>query len=553
MGHFVKMTPRIGAVTVYINLNKKAMAFGTHTKTPLKNINNKINNIRTTKNDFKIHEHDIDILMKHVLDSVGQGPEVYEGIKLVYRMLNGKSILNPTKILPLLTKFTAGGNDHHEQNKMDMIRKQTHTYYTGINLKPQGRYKGNSYSHEPQSRVLLDTEDNNTMKRADLRASCGFNQKLVCFFQTKSFISFNDLFDFTHCESQIEKAIEKQQRTNPKLKKEINIRKVNCYSLVHSITTKLIVNNDSKSYIGYIKVHLLSLKNYKNCENSMGTLTIDQLISYYIEEIESINEDSIKQTDFIKRIDASVEDNPFMTRILVAPYTDVLRSQVIEDHLDILETYHFELKPSETGIITVVNNLNKGINLFELYKYVNLDVKLDTPSKLEAPAGTFFILEAVGSSNAEVVEISDKENRYNGTAPLKIRLSETIVTDFKIDHNNSTDIPAIYTPLKDTLDFIDAEIGDKFSPPKKAKINFDVETIDLDGTGGKNKKWILSQDQESSLVTMSQSVRAAAKDPSLDYIDALNLNRSFKNDNNNNNEKNTYNNTSDTEPTLEDL
>ena len=296
----------------------------------------------------------------------------------------------------------------------------------------------------------------------------------------------------------------------------------------------------------------MNLKNYRNCENNMGTLTIDQLIGYYIEEIQSINEKSIKQTDFIKRIDASVENNEFMTRMLVAPYTDVLRSQIIEDHLDILQTYYFDLKPSETGIITIVNHLNKGVNLFELYKYVDLDVKLDQQSKLDAPAGTFFILEAVGSSNAEVIEIANKENRYNGTAPLKIRLSETITVDFKVDINKDTDIPAIYTPLAENTDFIDDEIADNFSPAKKTKINFDVESIDLDGSGSSNKKYILSQDQSSSLVTMAQSIRAATKDPSLDYMDAANLNKNFENDNDNN-EKNDYNETSETDPTLEDL
>lgn len=524
------------------------MAFGTNNRSPLK----RMPSILTSKNSFKIHEKDVDMLMKHILSSVNQGPEVYEGIKTAYRILNGKSIINAIKFLPILTKFTAGGNDHSEQNKLDVIRKQTHTYYTHLGVKPQGRYRGHSYSYESVSRLLKDTEEYNLKERANLRADCGFNQKLVCFFQTKSFISFNDLFELTNCENQITKAIEKQQRNNPKPNKEINIKKINCYSLISSITTKLIVNNDSKSYIGYIKVHVMNLKNYRNCENNMGTLTIDQLIGYYIEEIQSINEKSIKQTDFIKRIDASVENNEFMTRMLVAPYTDVLRSQIIEDHLDILQTYYFDLKPSETGIITIVNHLNKGVNLFELYKYVDLDVKLDQQSKLDAPAGTFFILEAVGSSNAEVIEIANKENRYNGTAPLKIRLSETITVDFKVDINKDTDIPAIYTPLAENTDFIDDEIADNFSPAKKTKINFDVESIDLDGSGSSNKKYILSQDQSSSLVTMAQSIRAATKDPSLDYMDAANLNKNFENDNDNN-EKNDYNETSETDPTLEDL
>lgn len=66
-----------------------------------------------------------------------------------------------------------------------------------------------------------------------------------------------------------------------------------------------------------------------------------------------------------------------------------------------------------------------------------------------------------------------------------------------------------------------------FSPSKSAKINFDIEEIDLDGTNPKGKKYLLSQDA-LSLMTTAESVRMALKDPSLDFKDAMHLNKMRK-------------------------
>lgn len=517
--------------------------------------------VRTDKADKTINRSDVDELMKIMLKSYGKGEKTYEYIKAAYKFVNRDSLFVAGCILPLLTKFTYGGNDHFEQHRADVIKKMTHIYYTVMSLEAQGKFKGTSYDHQRRQRVLLDTETFDTKKRSQLRASCGFNQKVICFFQPKSFVNFKDLHCLTDCETEIEKAniyrnTFSKNKSNSYSKSDdipVNTKKVNCYSLIHKLTTKLTINNDSKAYIAYVKVHLMSLKNYKNCENRMGTLTIDELMSYYVNEIDSPTDKSIKSWELLKIIDKSSKENEFINRLLVAPYTDVLNSQCIQDHIDVLHTYCLELKPSETAIITVVNNLTKGINLFDLDKYRNINLE-ESENKLLAPAGTFFMLEAVGSSNAEIIEIADRENRYNGTAPIKLRIAETIVMECSTERHKATDTPAAITSVDEDRDFFDEEFSEMFSPPKSAKINFDIEEIDLDGTNPKGKKYILSQDG-LSLMTTAESVRMALKDPSLDFKDAMHLNKmrkeseSFKNSdyNESNNEENRSNETEEDE------
>lgn len=487
--------------------------------------------IRTDKSDKAINPNDVSEIMQILLESYGKGEKTYDYIKAAYKFVNPNSLFVSGFLLPLLTKFTYGGNDHFEQHRADVIRKMTHIYYTVISVEPQGKFKGTSYDHQKVQRTLLDTETDDNKKRSQLRASCGFNQKVVCFFQPKSFITFNDLHQLTDCQAEIEKANNYREtftknKSNSYSKNRnnnfpTNRKKVNCYSLINCITTKLTINNDSKAYIGYIKVHLMSLKNYRNCEGNMGTLTIDELINYYVNEIDSPSDKSINSWELLKVIDKNSKNNEFMSRLLVAPYTNVLNSQCIQDHIDVLNTYCFELKPSETAIITVVNNLTKGINLFDLHKHTSME---ESENKLNAPAGTFFMLEAVGSSNAEVIEINDRENRYNGTAPIKLRISEKIVMDCQTERHKATDTPAAYTFIDENKEFLDEEFAEVFSPAKSAKINFDIEEIDLDGTNPKGKKYILAQDS-LSLMTTAESVRTALKDPSLDFRDAMHLNK----------------------------
>lgn len=490
--------------------------------------------VRTEKADKTIDPNDVTEIMKFIIDSYGKGEKTYDSIKAAYKLVNPNSLFVTGFLLPMLTKFTYGGNDHFEQHRSDVIKKMTHIYYTVISIEPQGKFKGTSYDHEKIQRTLLDTEADDIKKRSQLRASCGFNQKVICFFQSKSFITFDDLKYLTDCQAQIEKANKyreafsknKSYNKNKNNNFDINRKKINCYSLINRLTTKLTINNDSKAYIGYVKVHLMSLKNYKNCENNTGTLTIDELINSYVNEIDSPTDKSINSWELLKIIDKSSTENEFMSRLLVAPYTDVLNSQCIQDHIDVLNTYQLELKPSETAIITVVNNLTKGINLFDLQKYTNLNIG-ESENKLNAPAGTFFMLEAVGSSNAEIIEINDRENRYNGTAPIKLRIAETIVMDCRTERHKATDTPATHTFIGEDKEFLDEEFAEMFSPSKSAKINFNIEEIDLDGTNPKGKKYILAQDS-LSLMTTAESVRISLKDPSLDFRDAMNLNKMRK-------------------------
>ena len=198
------------------------------------------------------------------------------------------------------------------------------------------------------------------------------------------------------------------------------------------------------------------------------------------------------------------------------PYTSITDSQIIKDNVDIIETYYLELKPSEKGIITVRHNFTKGIDLYDLKRYS--EGPKDCDMCLEAPALTFFIIEGVGSSNAEILEIKDRDNRYNGSAPIKLRLEETIDMHFKRIKNEPTDVPASVIFMEDDRDFIDKELSEMFSPAKQTAFNVNIELIDVDGTNP-DAKWMLSQDQ-NSLVSYAESLRHNFKDPSISFKDA---------------------------------
>ena len=482
--------------------------------------------VHTRKTDSIISSKDqtelLETLVKSVIDE-----KTFNCLKGAVKFVTNNQLVCTETILPLLTKFLATSSDPMIPNKADSVRIQIHQYYTVFNRKIQLRYDGeNSQLYKKSSRTVLDTKRNyaSSKKRKHLRAGAGFNQKLILIMDQDSYVSYHNLFKLTECHTEIIKAehFYGKYRKNsysqilPGETPKVEYQKIQCHSIVRYFVTQLFINNDSKAYKAYLKVHLVSFKNYRNCLTGRGTLTTQELIDCLFSEIKDPTRKSMKNKEIIFNEMESQENNKFMKKILVEPYTSITDSQIIKDNVDIIETYYLELKPSEKGIITVRHNFTKGIDLYDLKRYS--EGPKDCDMCLEAPALTFFIIEGVGSSNAEILEIKDRDNRYNGSAPIKLRLEETIDMHFKRIKNEPTDVPASVIFMEDDRDFIDKELSEMFSPAKQTAFNVNIELIDVDGTNP-DAKWMLSQDQ-NSLVSYAESLRHNFKDPSISFKDA---------------------------------
>lgn len=118
---------------------------------------------------------------------------------------------NLSGFIDLLSKF-----DHHQSGFVGRDVVNSETYYFEIHLgeSPSGKFKNVPFKHTNRSVKLLETQTdyNGSISRSKLLTHGGVNHKTVCIFNETSFMTINELQEFTKVKSEVEKALDRKSR-----------------------------------------------------------------------------------------------------------------------------------------------------------------------------------------------------------------------------------------------------------------------------------------------------------------------------------------------------
>ena len=480
----------------------------------------------TKASDKSINFEDVPTLVKEISDLANT--TLGNGIKTQLLPLLGDPLFaTASEIIPVLTKYLLSQGDEVQPNLMDQVRPRVHKYHTIIGVPPKGKFKGESYDHEKKVVELIATNKtySSWIDRQHLVSRSGFNEKSIDFFDSQSFLTFKDIAQYTKCKKNVAAArAYREKQLEPfnsndgfkNLRESIiaNTGTVRAFSLINKIQTTLVINCDSKAYLTNVRVHLCVFRNYRQCPDQKGALTTDELIESFLKDLEDPTKSSIKTSEYISRMPLDTRENPVKIKqtIITQPYADILKNQTIKDHIQVINTYYFELKPSETGIVEIDQFLTYGIDLFDLEKY-NQDS--------DACFHTFFIVESVGSTNAQIQETKNPNNRFNGAAPTQLRYEFSLKMKYrKLQRSENPTEPDVYRYVEKNENFDDYNLAIQFCPNKTEALSVDASNINTDGRNPE-AKYTLCQDNNSLIVpTLADKVRASTNDPTIDVADA---------------------------------
>lgn len=528
-----------------VRSNRKRMAFvaGSYRNIPRTYTEYEMSKVLTKINDEQINSKDIETIPEKLMGGMSSAL-IKKGLKLMVVPLVGDPIFNTMmEGLPIMTKFFVRGTDPMDPNGINsQVKLRVHTFHSTLGIPPTGKFEGNSYDHIEKTLAAIDTS--NTYKawqdRQFLKTNAGFNQKSIDFFDTMSFLTFKDIRLLTNSAEKVQQALtfrnkplksfEKGKNSKVIIKRNSNIGIVRAFSLINSISTSLIINNDANAYLTTVTVYLCTFRNYRHCADQKGTLTTTELVDNFLQDIDSPSRRSIRASEFIKREDLDKRTDPIRLKqtLIVRPRTNILRNQTIREHVQILNTYSFELKPSETGILNIDHFLKYGVDIFDIENY-NKDS--------EACFNTFFICEAVGSPNAQIVEIGNPSNKFNGSSPTEIRY------EFKLNitYNKKEGFePDIHQYIEPDTQFEDYDLASQFAPDQGEKLTVNYEDISVNGNNPK-AKYSLCPDENALITTITERVRESTNNNSITPEDARTIMKENKQKEEGDEEKETKN------------
>lgn len=374
---------------------------------------------------------------------------------------------------------------------------KAHYYKTYFGKSPKGRYKVPPFGHSKVTRLITDTrqEASNESSKLQCLTQAGFNQAAIDFFDDKTFISLEDLHYLTGCEAEIAKvknmrtARKEKNKTKEKTTSKLAKQQVESFgnqrinSVITRIKTKLYINADMNSYITNVRVYLCTHALFTNCEGRKGAHTTEEIVKGILNNIASDDENSIKKNELIGKVNSP--SNKFKKTLLVTPGTDIKKCQTIKDYVRILRVYNLQLRPTEVGIIEMIHNYPKGIDLNDL----------DKCSINEASAHTFYMVESVGASNARITQAKNPNIKYNGTAPIKLRYELENEITF-ISNDKQPDRPIVIVEKEKEKNFEELELAKLFYPKRENKFNVNIDKIDI-GNNNPKAPYILDVDLET--------------------------------------------------------
>ena len=481
-----------------------------------------------------LDESDQNLLFK-LVQSQNIPPGLASQLKTIMAAASGIDFASGVKALEILERFVSNSRDAAIQTVRDKIAPSFYYRYLIINRPTLAKYDGYGFYHRKVTRSLINTD--NTTKNWKLTFKGGFNQKLVLFSNSPSFVTYADLMFLCQVPRAMEEAKQQYDERDiinvPELSSDIknpypitdNRGKIRVTSFVRYFDTELIISNDSKNYKTYVRVYVCQMKNMKNCNQRLN-LTIDELLVEMNDELIDPLRRSLRQTEILHPLPLDEAEETFAKEMYISTSASILDFQSIQENINILSTIDLTLKPSDKGTIHITHNMTKGINIVELSRYAeNMDCSKESVlncKNTRACATTFFIMEVIGSYGAEIVNKKDDEDRKTGTAPFQIRLRQKLSVTFKKnikDPMRGGDIPYFDVDMDETNEMISNDYENQFQTRKGTDFNIDFKDLDIDGNKPK-AKYNLSVDATSMLTNFGDIARTALNNPYMDDKEA---------------------------------
>ena len=140
-----------------------------------------------------LDESDQNLLFK-LVQSQNIPPGLASQLKTIMAAASGIDFASGVKALEILERFVSNSRDAAIQTVRDKIAPSFYYRYLIINRPTLAKYDGYGFYHRKVTRSLINTD--NTTKNWKLTFKGGFNQKLVLFSNSPSFVTYADLMFF---------------------------------------------------------------------------------------------------------------------------------------------------------------------------------------------------------------------------------------------------------------------------------------------------------------------------------------------------------------------
>ncbi len=402
------------------------------------------------------------------------------------------------------TMITNYRSEYKTRANAEMITGQVKIFKTTIGIPTRGIFKNIPHGYQIRSIKLFDTREDANLKRQYLVSRCGMDQRRIDIFGPRSFMTYEDWHTLTRAEEVIKEAklsdklrqsrskkvlgtkqpTQGQQRLKNKLAIEgitIDQRPTKVYSLIRKIKTKLIINNDMQCYYTNIKVYLCNSKRKISCNNKASAYTNRELFEMILTQKNQpyatnyLTNDELITTNFVG--DGS---EGFFDSLLVKKNVDIFSKGAIIENINVLRTYNFVLFPTETAIIEVDHNYERGIDLYDLMRTeIN-----------EACAHTFFIVCSTGLDGARATHKSNDAIRFHGTSPVinRYEISRTIEFTEKIGEE---DYPCTQKIASNNINFWEDELNEYYHSERINKQTIDIQNLIIGNKGLDNAEYVL--------------------------------------------------------------
>jgi len=381
----------------------------------------------------------------------------------------------------------------------ELINVKRHVYKVYLNRPTFGKFKEKPHGYTRQTKQLMSTKRDYlaTEDRIALLSNCGFGEALVDIMDYDSFLTMEDSHILTDCSNKINEYKKEKRKelsksisssidkgeSRSQLKRQLALTQISeiandrIYSKMLKYRNVLEIHAENISYITKLKVHLCSHKRFANCDGKDSSLTTEALYNGIINDIDSVDARSIKKANLIgQEGKGKAQSKHIKKSMLVTPGTRVLNSETVIDNVQVMRTFEFILKPSETAVIDLTNNFPRGIDLFDLGRcQIN-----------ESSATTFYIVEAVGDQNARISDIKNPSIRHTGYSPIKLRYEIKKEISF-ISQNKTKDIPSVLTHEGVNRNFEDFDLAESFYPNRRPALTVPLSKLDINGNNPKAK------------------------------------------------------------------
>jgi hypothetical protein len=402
------------------------------------------------------------------------------------------------------TMVTSYRSEYKTRANAEMITGQVKIFETNIGIPIKGIFKTIPHGYHIRSIKLFDSREDATEKREFLMSKCGMDEQRIDIFGPRTFMTYEDWHTLTRAEEKIKEAKLADQMRQSRSKRllsnknktvgqarlsnklglegaNIDKRPTKIYSLIRKIKTKLIINNDMQCYYTNLKVYLCTSKRQINCDNKASAYTSREIFNMILQQKDQpyatnyLTENELINFHFVKNA-----TDGFYDSLIVRKNVNIFSKAALMENVNILRTYNFNLFPTETAIIEINHNYERGIDLYDLMR-TNIN---------EACAHTFFIICSTGVDGARATHKSNDAIRFHGTSPVINRYEISRTVEFT-EKDNEEDYPATQKMVCNNINFWEDELTEYYHSERIDRQTISINQLIIGNKGSDNAEYVL--------------------------------------------------------------